>query len=81
MGFIDDRLKATEDAIIEAESAEASILDGAVQSYTLDTGQTRTTVTRANIRALRTYIDSLYNRRATLRARLGKGARTMRPDY
>ena len=55
---------------------------GTAQTYTIDTGQTRQTVSKLNIASLRSYIDSLYNRRATLIARRdGSGTRTMRPDW
>lgn len=82
MGWLDDRIKATEKAIEEAEQAEADIMAGTAQSYTLDTGQTRQSVTKLNIGSLRQYIDTLYNRRATLLARRdGSGSRTARPDW
>ena len=81
MAWLDDRLQAVEAAIENAEAAETEIVTGVTSSYTMDTGQTRTSVTRHNISQLRNYIDALYNRRATLLARMGRGARTMRPDY
>jgi hypothetical protein len=41
-----------------------------VQSYTLDTGQSRQTVNRSQLSEIRTLLNSLYNRLSTLEARL-----------
>lgn len=80
--FIQARITATKEAIIAAEDAQLAILTGGVQSYTLDTGQTRQTVTKANISELKNYIDALYNRCATLEARLnGSGTVIARPYF
>lgn len=80
--FIQARINATKAAIEAAEDAELALVGGGIQSYTLDTGQTRQTVTKANITELRNYIDALYNRCATLEARLtGGGVVNVGPRY
>lgn len=71
--FLQDRITKTK-ALIEAlEDAELALMSGEIQSYTLDTGQSRQTVTYKNPTEIRKYIDSLYNRLATLCARAGDG--------
>ena len=70
--FIAERIKATKATIIAYENAVLALGDaGGIQSYTLDTTQSRQTVTRADLPRLNAMIDSLYNRCATLEARLG----------
>ena len=79
--FIQDRITATKAQIVAYENAATALAAG-VQSYTLDTGQSRQTVTKLDISALQKTIDSLYNRCATLEARLnGSGTVTTRPAW
>jgi len=79
--FIQDRITATKAQIIAYEDAATALASG-VQSYTLDTGQSRQTVTKLDLAALQRTIDSLYNRCATLEARLnGSGTVTTRPAW
>lgn len=60
--FLTNRINATQ-ALIEAyETALLGITTGTVESYTLDTGQSRQTVTKANIAVLNKALDGLYNR-------------------
>lgn len=81
VAFIQARIDATKAQIIAYEDA-ATALAGGVQSYTLDTGQTRQTVTKLDLSAIQRTIDSLYNRCATLEARLnGSGTITARPAW
>lgn len=80
--YLTARITATEAAIEAYENAELALTTGGVQSYTIDTGQSRQTVTRANLTEIRNGIDSLYNRRATLIARRdGCGVVTTRPCW
>lgn len=80
--FLQQRLAATEKLIAEAEDAQSKILTGAIMSYTIDTGQSRSTVTKHNITELNRMIDSLYSRWATLNARInGTGATISRPYF
>lgn len=74
--FLQQRLAACEAAIVAYEGALNAFATGGVQSYTLDTGQTRQTVTKANLSEMGRQLDSLLNRRAILRAQLGLGGHT-----
>lgn len=79
--FIQARIDATKLQIVAYEDA-ALALAGGVQSYTLDTGQSRQTVTKLDLSAIQKTIESLYNRCATLEARLnGSGTLTARPAW
>lgn len=71
--FIQARISAVEAQIIAYESAVLALGSG-VQSYELDTGQTRQRVTKVDLMRLVGMIDSLLNRRATLRAYLNGGS-------
>ena len=69
-------ITAYEDAILALAGA------GAIESYTLDTGQSRQTVTRADVSSINRIINSLMNRCATLQARLnGSGSGIGRPGW
>ncbi len=79
--FIRERITATKAQIVAYEDA-ATALAGGVQSYTLDTGQSRQTVTKLDLGDIQKTIDSLYNRCATLEARLnGSGVVTGGPSW
>jgi hypothetical protein len=67
--FLTGRITATKAAIIAAEDAQTAILSGALESYSLDTGQTVTKINKLNIGELSRYVDALYNRCAMLQAR------------
>lgn len=58
------------------EAAMLALGSASIQSYTIDTGQNRQTVTKMNITEMRRLVDQLYNRLSTLEARLF-GAGTM----
>ena len=80
--FIQARIDATKLQIVAYEDAALALGTGGVQSYTLDTGQTRQTVTRMDLDAIQDTINSLYNRCATLEARLtGANSTTARPAW
>lgn len=80
--FLQARITATKAQIIAYETAIDAIIAGGVQSYTLDTGQTDQTVTKLNLAATQRTLDSLYNRCATMEARLnGTGVVTGRPGW
>lgn len=79
--FIQDRITATKAQIVAYETAIEALATGGVQSYTLDTGQSRQTVTRLDLSALNNTVDSLYNRCATLEARLNGATLTGRPGW
>jgi hypothetical protein len=74
--WLEARITATEALITAYEDAILALSSGAALSYTIDTGQTRQTVTKQQIASLRATLDGLENRRATLRARrYGSGTR------
>lgn len=80
--FIKERITATKALIVAYEDAVTALgTQGGVVSYTLDTGQSRQTVTRADISSLNRMLDSLYNRLATLEARLYGATLTARPAW
>jgi len=79
--FLQARITATQNQIATLENAAADISSGAIQSYTLDTGQSRQTVTKSTIDIINKTLDSLYNRLATLEARLNGGTVTVGPAW
>ena len=80
--FLQDRITATKAQIVAYEDAALALGTGGVQSYTLDTGQSRQTVTKLDLEWMQKALDSLYNRCATLEARLnGSGTVTARPAW
>lgn len=79
--FIQDRITATKAQIIAYETAAEQLAAGTIQTYTLDTGQSRQTVTKFELATLQRVIDQLYNRCATLEARLNGGTVTGRPVW
>lgn len=72
--FIKQRIEKTKLLIATLEDAVTALTSGGVQSYTIDTGQTRQTVTRIDMASINKNIDALYNRLATLEARLNGGS-------
>jgi hypothetical protein len=79
--FLDAQIAATKLAITAASAGELALMSDSIQSYSLDTGQTRQMVTKANIGSLRLYIDSLYNRLVTLDARRNGGCVRVTPGW
>ena len=80
--FWQDRKTATGNQIIALEDAILALSSNTIQQYTLDTGQDRQVVTKADINRLQSTLDSLLNRYATLCARIdGSGSATVQPDW
>lgn len=79
--FLQQRIDATKAQIIAYEDAVTALSLGGVQVYSLDTGQSKQTVTRLNLGTLTQTLDSLYNRLATLQARLNGGSVLVRPAW
>lgn len=80
--FLQARIEKTRELIVAYEDAITSLASGDTQSFTLDTGQTRQTVTKQNLKTLEDALDGMYNRLATLEARLnGSGVIQMRPAW
>lgn len=80
--WLDARIAQTK-ALIEAyETALLAFADGNVQTYQLDTGQTRQMVTRAQLGSMDLMLKRLESRLATLLARRGGCAQfNMRPGW
>ena len=66
--FFLERIQKTKDTIVLYEDAADQLATGKIQSFTLDTGQSRETVTKLDSEKLQATIDSLYNRLDTLDA-------------
>lgn len=79
--FLQERIASTKSQIIAYEGAVDALASG-VQSYSLNTGQSQQSVTRANLKDINSTLDSLYNRLVTLEARLtGNGATRVIPTW
>lgn len=71
--FLQARIDKTKLLIAVYEDAAEAIGTGGAQSYTLDTGQSRQTVTKLDLAMLSDTLAGLYNRCAMLEARLNGG--------
>jgi hypothetical protein len=78
--WLDARIARTKELIVAIEDAIEKV-GGGMQSYTLDTGQTRQTVTKADLSSLEIRLNSLENRLATLQARRNGAALNVRPVW
>lgn len=78
--FYEARITRTRELIVAYEDALTALSSG-TQSYSLDTGQTRQTVTKANLTEIRNTLASLENRLATLQARLCGGSTHNAPGW
>ena len=70
--WILERIEATKAAIIACEDEILKV--GAIYSYSLDSGQTKQTVTRQQLSSLKAKLDSLENRLQYWQHRLCGGA-------
>lgn len=79
--WIEARIVATRAMIVAYETAILALSNGA-QSYSLDTGQTRQTVTRQQVGSLRLQLDALENRLAYYTNKLtGENTVIVRPGF
>ena len=77
-----DRINAAKALLLLYDAALTAITISGAQSYLIDTGQTKQTVTKLDIKSLNDSISSLENRIATLTARLtGNGVTQVRPMW
>lgn len=76
-----ERIVKTKALIVIYEDAILAVGTDGVQSYTLDTGQTRQTVTKLDISALNKILGGLYNRLVTLDARINGGSVQVVPAW
>lgn len=80
--FLRERLEKDKAALLALDEAIAGLLDGSIQSYTLDTTQSRQTVTKQQIGSLYSQQAKLIARIETLYARLcGGGEVVIRPGF
>lgn len=78
--WLEERVTATKALIIAYEEALLA-LSGGAQSYSLDTGQTRQTVTKSDMASLRIALNELENRLSVLDARLCGAGRNVVPGF
>jgi len=79
--WLEARVEATQTAIEAIELAIATLAAGA-QSYSLDTGQTRQVVSKADVASLRITLMSQYNLLAWLDSQLcGTGVARVIPGF
>lgn len=80
--FLTGKIAAIEALINVYDAALLALGEGGMQTYTLDTGQDRQTVTKLDVASLTRTRGSLYNERATLLARCtGDGTIIARPSW
>jgi len=65
----------------ELETAISSLLDGSIQSYQLDTGQTRTLVTKQQMSPMILALERAYNDVAVIDARLNGSTTRVVPGF
>lgn len=68
--FWQERLDYNKTLAVNYETAIATLSTDGIESYTLDTGQGRQQVTRRDLTGLQSDLDIIYNRIATLDARV-----------
>ena len=76
-----ERLTKAMTRVEELETAISSLLDGSIQSYQLDTGQTRTLVTKQQMSPMILALERAYNDVAVIDARLNGSATRVVPGY
>lgn len=80
--FLAEQVEAIKAKITAQLAASAGLASGAIQSYELESGQTRQKVTKANIQTLEAAITSNMNLLTTLEARLcGSGVTRVVPSF
>ena len=80
--FLTAQILATEQLIDALQTAVLALTTGRISSYSLDTGQSVQSVTKANIGVLDKAIDSAYNRLSMLCVRRdGGGSVLVRPGF
>lgn len=80
--FLKTQIAAAEVQLAAAYAAQTAIITDGMFSYTMDTGQGKTTVTKHTVGQLNTLIDSLLNRISVLQGRLdGNNVIVARPGF
>lgn len=78
--YLDAKIAKTKELIERHEDAILKIVGGA-QQYSLDTGQTRQMVTKANLATIRSALAELENRLEVLCSRRDGNAVVVRPGW
>ena len=69
--YLKDRIAKTKTLIEAWEDAQIALAGAnGTMSYTIDTGQTKQTVTRFDLKKIQETLDTLYNRLAVFETRL-----------
>lgn len=76
-----ERLTKAMTRVEELETAISALLDGSIQSYQLDTGQTRTLVTKQQMSPMILALERAYNDVAVLDARLNGSTSRVVPGH
>lgn len=80
--FLKERIAKLKLRIVAYEDALFALATDGIQQYTLDTGQTRQTVTSIDVPRMEKTLESLLNQLCTLEARLtGNGTVNARPAW
>jgi len=78
--WIQSRITALETAIVAYETAMIALASGA-QSYSLDTGQTRQSVTKTDVGSMRLAMKAAVSMREAYQAQLGGSSFIGIPGY
>jgi len=81
IAWIKARIAKTEELIEKYEDAILALSTGAVQTYHLDTGQTRQSVTKMHLSQLKSTLAELEFRREAYLSQLGCGRAHIRPAW
>jgi hypothetical protein len=80
--WIQDRITKTKAMIVALEDAQLGLASGAIQTYQLDTGQTRQLVTKTNMSVLQSTLQVLEQRLQYYQSQLcGAGVVYVRPGF
>ena len=77
-----ERLEKAKTRVEELETALSGLIDGSIMSYQLDSGQTRTLVTKHQVSQIVLALERAMNDVSVLDARVnGTAASRIQPDY
>ena len=80
--FVKSRIDTIKLRIVAYEDAALALATDGTQLYTLDTGQSKITVTKLDLANIRATIDGLMNQLVVYEARLtGNGVLIVRPGF
>ena len=80
--YLQTRIEKLKLRIESLEDAYLQLASGAIQSYTLDTGQSRQVVSKYDLSTIQNVLDGMYNQLSVMCARLdGSGVQIVRPQF